>query len=108
VTKIVVPLAGPAFTADDNVVAGDFSMNVKDGSAVDVAGSPHAGSAAGFTFTNIAPGSYTVGESGPITFPGEHVVATYSGDCNGVNTVTIAAGQTKSCTVTNTYTADQS
>ena len=53
------------------------------------------GSSAGTTST-VQPGTYAVTESGPSGYS-----LSYSGDCAQAGQVTIAAGETKTCTLTN-------
>ena len=67
----------------------------------DVSGSPQAGSADGTTYSDIAPGTYHVEETGG---PAGYTMS-LSGDCNQDGTITIAAGESKTCTVTNDDTA---
>jgi hypothetical protein len=70
-------------------VAGDFTMSVT-GTGPNPAS--FAGAESPGTNVTIGPGSYNVSESGLSGY-----TASYSADCSG----TIAAGQTKTCTVTN-------
>ncbi|MGH2690079.1 MAG: prealbumin-like fold domain-containing protein [Actinomycetota bacterium] len=70
-------------------VAGDFTISVNDPGSDP---SPVAGNEQG-TLVPVDPGSYSVSESG--TAPGYAV--SYSGDCQS----SVAAGETKTCTVTN-------
>ncbi|MCI0478933.1 hypothetical protein L0Y59_00095, partial [Candidatus Uhrbacteria bacterium] len=83
VTKTVVNDDG------GTAVAGDFTLDVTEGAL----GTPQsiAGNASGTSVT-LEPGSYAVTEQPDGTY-----VATFSDDCVG----TIAAGETKYCTVTN-------
>jgi Mg-chelatase subunit ChlD len=77
--------------------AGTFSIHVKkDGS--DVAGSPAAGSTDGTPYS-LAAGSYTVSEDAVVNYTGA-----FSGACNADGVVTVASGQSATCTITNTYT----
>jgi len=46
---------------------------------------------------SVLPGTHTVTETGPSGYTGP----TFSGDCDSSGKVTVAAGQNKSCTVTN-------
>ena len=77
--------------------ADDWSMHIRSGSPpADVAGSPFQGAEAGTTRT-LAAGSYTVSESGgPAGY-----TASISGDCASDGTITLAPGESKTCTVTN-------
>jgi CSLREA domain-containing protein len=72
----------------------DFSVHVRAGST-DVAGSPQPGTASGRTYT-LAPGAYTVGEDADGRY-----VASFSGGCSASGVVTLAEGQVKTCTITN-------
>jgi uncharacterized repeat protein (TIGR01451 family) len=69
--------------------ASDFTMTVT-GNSPDPASFPGAESPG--TAVAIAPGAYSVGESGPAGYD-----ASSSADCSG----TISLGQTKTCTITN-------
>ncbi|MFA6098648.1 MAG: SpaA isopeptide-forming pilin-related protein [Patescibacteria group bacterium] len=71
-----------------------WSMSVKKG-GVNVAGSPQPGSTTGTEY-NLEPGTYTVGETGPGGY-----AASFSASCPS-GTATVTAGQTTTCTVTNT------
>jgi CSLREA domain-containing protein len=72
----------------------DFSVHVRAG-ATDVAGSPQPGTASGRTYT-LAPGAYTVAEDADGRY-----VASFSGGCSTSGVVTLAEGQVKTCTITN-------
>ena len=74
--------------------AGDFNLHVQSG-GVDVSGSPQAGSETGTTYS-LAPGTYSVSED---AFAGYD--AAVGGDCDEGGQVTLAAGETKTCTLTN-------
>lgn len=84
---------------DDGGTAGAsaFSLHVKQG-GTDVGGSPAAGSATG-TVYSLAPGSYGVSEATPpagyLQSPG------VTGDCALDGAITLAAGESKTCTITN-------
>jgi hypothetical protein len=78
-----------------NRVAGDFSLHVSAG-GVDVAGSPQPGDANGTTYTLDPDTTYTVSEDGVAGY-----AASISGDCAADGTVTLQAGDAKTCTVTN-------
>jgi uncharacterized repeat protein (TIGR01451 family) len=73
---------------------GDFTLHVESG-GVDVAGSPQAGSQAGTAYS-LAPGDYTVSEEASAGYEG-----VFGGDCDDGGRVTLAAAETKTCTVTN-------
>lgn len=83
-------------TNDDGgtATASDFTIDV---SGTNVSSSSFAGSEAGVEVT-LDAGSYEVTETGPAGYLG-----TGSGDCSG----TIAAGETKTCTITNNDIAPQ-
>src|SRR5437773_202866 len=74
--------------------AADFAITVTNNGA---ALAPFAGSESGTTLT-LAPGTYSIVEGGPTTY-----VATLAGSCGG----TIAAGDAKTCTITNNDIAPQ-
>ena len=74
--------------------AGDFNLHVQSG-GVDVSGSPQAGSETGTTYS-LAPGTYSVSED---AFAGYDAVV--GGACDEGGQVTLAAGETKTCTLTN-------
>jgi hypothetical protein len=78
--------------------AGQWSLHVQNAAGSDVVGSPQAGSETGTTYT-LSDGSFTVSETGGV--PG--YTETFSGDCDPTGTVTLAAGDQKTCTLTNTY-----
>jgi hypothetical protein len=73
--------------------AADFTMTVS-GTAVPGGSTSFPGAEAPGTTLTLTPGTYTVTEAGPSGF-----VQSLSGDCTNV---TIAAGQTRTCAVTNT------
>jgi CSLREA domain-containing protein len=73
--------------------ASDFSVHVRDAGLLDVTGSPQAGSGAGTQYP-VEAGSYNV--SAPM--PG--YTTTTSGDCQGDGTITLALGESRTCTVT--------
>ncbi len=80
-----------------DAVAGDFMIHVKNDADTDVATSPQAGNTTGTSYT-LAPGTYSISESGgPSNFN-----ASFSSSCSG-GSVTVVAGQTVTCTVTNTF-----
>jgi uncharacterized repeat protein (TIGR01451 family) len=75
--------------------ASDWDVHVTQG-GVDVAGSPQPGDGNGTSYT-LDAGSYTVSESGgPAGYAGS-----ISGDCAADGTVTLAPGESKTCTITN-------
>ncbi|OGN27521.1 MAG: hypothetical protein A3A33_04850 [Candidatus Yanofskybacteria bacterium RIFCSPLOWO2_01_FULL_49_25] len=76
-------------------VAGDFNIHVKSGST-DVAGSPAAGSTTGTSYT-LDAGTYVVSED---TQAG-YTMTDIAGDCTGGGSVTLVAGDAKTCTITN-------
>lgn len=73
----------------------DFSLHVKN-SGVDITGSPFLGSETGTNF-NVGAGTYTINEDqlAGYTFAG------FTGDCDINGTLSIVAGETKVCTLTN-------
>ncbi|MES2225715.1 MAG: ice-binding family protein [Patescibacteria group bacterium] len=74
----------------------DFMLHVLH-SGTDVVGSPQVGSTSPGTSYSVAAGSYTVTED-----PGALYTQSFSGDCDATGAVTLAAGASKNCTVTNT------
>jgi hypothetical protein len=82
--------------AGGSATSSDFTLTVSDG----VTSDSEPGSASGVAYVGLNPGAYTVSESGG---PAGYVGA-FSGDCAQDGSVTLAAGEEKSCTLTNTYT----
>ncbi len=82
-----------------NALPTDFTLSVK-AAGVNVTGSPAAGSIAPGTLYTLAVGTYVVSES-----PNAQYVQTFSGDCDGSGSVTLASGDSKTCTVVNTSIA---
>ncbi|MCX6714775.1 MAG: ice-binding family protein [Candidatus Uhrbacteria bacterium] len=76
-------------------IVSDAVIHVMSG-AGDVSGSPHAGASTPGTAYTLDPGIYTVSEN---FFPGYTVKI--GGDCNDSGNVTLAAGDSKTCTITN-------
>ncbi len=83
-------------THGGSAVASSWSMHVKQNGS-DISGSPFAGAESPGTSTEVSAGSYNVSESGG---PSGYAL-TYSGDCSSSGDVTVPAGQTKTCTLTN-------
>jgi uncharacterized repeat protein (TIGR01451 family) len=73
---------------------GDFTLHAKDKNGADLAGSPAKGSSSGTTYSGLMPGLYTVSEN---SVSGYTLTKNTCG--GGVN---LAAGQTVTCTLTNT------
>ena len=73
----------------------DFTVHVESG-GVDVSGSPQAGSSTGTTYT-LNPGAYVVSEDVVAGYTG-----TITGHCASSGAITLAAGDNKTCTITNT------
>ena len=92
VVKTVDNTQNPSATA----TAADFSLHVMSNGA-DVANSPQPGSETGTAYT-VAPGDYAVSETGGPTGYTEAI----SGDCGTDGSITLAAGDNKTCTITNT------
>jgi hypothetical protein len=82
-------------------VPSDFTMHVKNG-GVDVSGSPLAGIGTPGTLYNLPAGTYTVGEDAHIGY-----ASSFSGDCDSDGSVTLSAGDEKTCTITNDDIAPQ-
>ena len=85
-----------------SAVASNWQMHVKSGGS-DIAGSPFAGAESPGVSKEIVPGSYNVSETGG---PAGYAL-TYSGDCNASGDVSVPAGQTKTCVLTNDDVAPQ-
>jgi len=92
-TKVVVNDNGGTATSSDFTI---HLHQMVGETMVDVAGSPQAGSAIGTTYSNLASSTYHVAESATTTY-----TASFSGDCDVNGVVTLAAGDVKSCTITN-------
>ena len=75
-------------------VASNFSAHVRQ-NGTEVGGSPQAGAGAPGTLYTLTPGTYAVTADG---VPG--YTPTGSGACNGAGSVTVALGQTLTCTIT--------
>lgn len=84
-------------TVDGAGVPSDFTIHVKDGSSVDVSGSPFSGSNAGTELT-LQPGTYNVSETETLD---ADYTPTFGGSCPG-GVVTLAYGENKTCTILNT------
>jgi hypothetical protein len=76
--------------------ASAWQLHAKSGTT-DVSGSPAAGSEDGTSYT-LNGGDYTVSETGG---PSGYTQTSIGGDCANDGTVTVVAGQTKTCTITN-------
>src|SRR5207253_3523594 len=79
-----------------SATASEWSMHIKSGGN-DIVGSPFAGAESPGTTKGVDSGTYNVSESnGPSGY-----TASISGDCNSDGNVTIAPGESKTCTITN-------
>jgi energy-converting hydrogenase Eha subunit A len=87
VNKIVVP----------SVAKGVFNLTI-DGT-VRAANVGHGGTTG---FVLLPPGPYQVGETGGTGTSIGDFVPSYSGDCTATGAITLAAGQSATCTITNT------
>lgn len=77
--------------------ASDFNIHVKDGSN-EVAGSPAAGAESpGTPYSSLNAGTYTVSEDSV----NGYTQTGFSGDCDSNGAVTLAGGESKTCTITN-------
>jgi parallel beta-helix repeat protein len=76
--------------------AGNFTLHVKSGGS-DVTGSPAAGSETGTVYT-LSPGTYVVSEDTP---PTGYSQTGFSDDCDSLGSLTLTAGGSKTCTITN-------
>ena len=79
--------------------AGDFIVLVKLG-GTDVAGSPAAGAETPGTAYTLAAGTYAVSENASATY-----AASYGGDSDASGTITLAPGDNKTVTITNSEIA---
>ena len=79
----------------DDQHADDFTLYVKS-SGTNVAGSPALGVASPGRTYLLDPGTYVVSEDEDSAYN-----QSFSGGCNSSGSVTLAAGQTKTCTITN-------
>lgn len=107
VAVVVPPVVPPALAATLNVIkqvvndnggtstASLFNLHVKL-SGADIAGSPAVGIAAPGTPYSLVAGTYVVSEDSNASY-----TLTFSGDCNSSGSVTLIAGDNKTCTVTN-------
>src|SRR3989344_3705761 len=93
-TKVVVNDNGGTATSSDFTI---HLHQMVGENMVDVDGSPQPGSASGTTYSNLALGDYHVADTGG---PSGYSVS-FSGDCNSDGTIAFAAGDSKSCTITN-------
>ncbi|MDP3988767.1 MAG: ice-binding family protein [bacterium] len=82
-------------------VASDFSLHVKL-NGTDVAGSPASGTGTPGTAYSLAAGTYVLSEDSFAAY-----TATISGDCATNGSITLLAGETKTCTITNDDIAPQ-
>jgi len=80
-------------------VAADFTVHVK-ASGIDVAGSPAAGAGSPGTAYTLAAGTYAVSENASATY-----AASYGGDSDASGTITLAPGDNKTVTITNSEIA---
>ena len=78
-------------------VTGDFIVHVKIG-GTDVVGSPATGAETPGTAYTVAAGTYTVSENASAIY-----TASYSGDSDASGNITLAPGDNKTVTITNTY-----
>lgn len=79
-------------------VASDFTLYVKSG-AVNVLWSPASGTIGSGISYSLVAGTYIVSEDiNPL------YTQSFSGDCNGSGSVTLASSDNKTCIITNTYT----
>lgn len=76
-------------------VASDFNLHVKL-SGSDVVGSPATGTVAPGTSYSLSAGTYIVSEDANVSY-----TQSFSGDCNSNGSVTLSAGDNKTCIITN-------
>ncbi len=76
----------------------NFILHVKSAtSTLDVSGSPAFGTSTPGTAYTLMPGLYTVSEDVNVYYGGH-----FSGDCDASGNITLASGDNKTCTITNT------
>jgi hypothetical protein len=90
VTKTIVTASGNTDT---------FTLQVFDSTGHLLANFLNSGNGGVLGPITLSPGSYTVSETGANL---SHYTATYSADCFPAGAVTLAAGDHKTCTITNT------
>jgi len=96
------PRSGNVFVRKD-VVGGtaqpsDFEIHVTSG-GTDVSGSPQPGASSGTSYIGLAPGDYTLSETGPTA----GYTAMFADDCTVGGMLHVIAGKTEDCTITNTF-----
>jgi hypothetical protein len=82
-----------------SALASDWTMHIRSGLPLDdvVGKSPFAGAESPGVTRTLAAGSYVVSESGgPAGY-----ASTFSADCNASGQITLAPGESKTCTITN-------
>lgn len=87
-------------TGGGTKVPSDFTLNVKL-AGVDVSGSPAVGTSTPGLSYSLAAGTYVVSEVADASY-----TSVISGNCNAGGSVTLAVGDNKTCTITNTYIVD--
>ena len=102
-TSSILPTVGMldvvTLVSGGSATSSSANVHVLNASSTDVAGSPVEGSAAGTLFI-LPPGVYTVtGLGGTLGY-----TSMFSGSCDSSGRVTIVAGGTATCTITNTST----
>lgn len=80
--------------------ASDFNLHVKSG-INDVIGSPAVGAESPGTSYTLNAGTYAVSEDAPPAGYSNITTDNNNGDCDASGNVTVVAGQTKTCTITN-------
>ncbi len=82
---------------DGTAVSADFSINVKTAAGAHVSGSPAVGVVSpGRPYSTLTAGTYVVSETTNASY-----TQSFSGDCDTNGSVTIAVGDSKTCTITN-------
>jgi hypothetical protein len=85
-------------TSGGTAVSSDFTLHVKLAGA-DVSGSPATGTTTPGRAYSLTAGTYVVSEDANSSYS-----QIFSGDCNSGGSVTLALGDNKTCTITNTDT----
>ncbi|MDO8556868.1 MAG: hypothetical protein Q7R98_00160 [Candidatus Jorgensenbacteria bacterium] len=85
-------------TGGGTALPANFSLHVTLSGGAEVSGSPQAGTDDPGTSYSLSAGTYIVSEDAKTSYTG-----ILSGGCNSGGSVTLSAGQDKTCTITNTY-----
>jgi hypothetical protein len=78
----------------------DFNVYVKN-AGTNVAGSPAAGTSTPGTPYALSPGTYTISEDANSSYAQSFQIVGVGGDCDASGSITLAAGDNKTCTIVN-------